>query len=418
MVSTATPQASRGAVWTWTVCGLLLVASAINYMDRQTLAGASVRISREFHLNQTQYGEIESVFGYAFAAGSLVFGWMADRFAVRWVYPGVLLAWSIAGFLTGWASNAHELWLARGFLGFFEAGHWPCAIRTTRHLLDDRRRSLGNGLLQSGATVGAITTPLILRALMGEGDGAWRLPFLVVGIAGALWIFPWLLLVRDGDLPPGNAGSSIAGGTTPFWNVLMSRRFGIVLCVLACINTTWQVYRAWLMKFLQEGRGYPEAEALYFNSAWFAAADVGCLLAGAVATRLALRGLPVHSSRLVVFGISAVLCGIVALVPWLGRGPLLLTVLGLGAAGALGVFPIYHSLTQDLSAEHQGKVTGIAGVAGWLVPGYVQKGFGQIADLTGSFNLGLALASLLPMLALIPLCFWGSPRPTTGSKTA
>ena len=409
MASTPTQNPSRSALWTWTVCGLLLLASAINYMDRQTLAGASVRISREFHLTQTQYGEIESIFGYAFAAGSVVFGWMADRFAVRWVYPVVLLAWSIAGFLTGWATTATELWLARGVLGFFEAGHWPCAIRTTRHLLDERRRSLGNGLLQSGATVGAITTPLILRALMGDGDGAWRLPFLVVGIAGALWILPWLWLVRDGDLPRGNAGPS-ASGATPFWEVLLSRRFAIVLCLLACINTTWQVYRAWLMKFLQEGRGYPEAEALYFNSAWFAAADVGCLLAGAAATRLALRGVPVHSARVIVFGISAALCGLVALVPWLGRGPLLLTVLALGAAGALGVFPIYHSLTQDLSAEHQGKVTGIAGVAGWLVPGYVQKGFGQIADLTGSFNLGLALAALLPVLALVPLAFWGSGR--------
>ena len=44
----ATPQNRRA----WLVCGLLLLASAINYMDRQTLANASVRITREFSLNQ------------------------------------------------------------------------------------------------------------------------------------------------------------------------------------------------------------------------------------------------------------------------------------------------------------------------------------------------------------------------------
>ena len=65
---------------------MLLLASAINYMDRQTLANASVRISREFALTQAQYGNVEAVFGYAFAAGSLVFGWLADRLPLRWLY--------------------------------------------------------------------------------------------------------------------------------------------------------------------------------------------------------------------------------------------------------------------------------------------------------------------------------------------
>ena len=56
---------NRSATWKWTICGLLLLASAINYMDRQTLANASVRITKEFQLTQAQYGNIEAVFAYA-----------------------------------------------------------------------------------------------------------------------------------------------------------------------------------------------------------------------------------------------------------------------------------------------------------------------------------------------------------------
>src|SRR4051794_482758 len=82
--SSGDPRQSRRK---WTICGFLLLASAINYMDRQTLANASVRITTEFDLNQEQYGNIESVFAYAFAAGSLLFGWLADRVSVRWLYP-------------------------------------------------------------------------------------------------------------------------------------------------------------------------------------------------------------------------------------------------------------------------------------------------------------------------------------------
>ena len=33
---------SRPASWKWLICGLLLFASAINYMDRQTLSNAAV----------------------------------------------------------------------------------------------------------------------------------------------------------------------------------------------------------------------------------------------------------------------------------------------------------------------------------------------------------------------------------------
>lgn len=405
--------AERTSSWKWTVCGLLLLASAINYMDRQTLAGASVRISREFHLSQTQYGQIEAVFGYAFALGSLVFGWLADRFSVRRLYALVLIFWSAAGFATGLASGPVPLMVCRAVLGFFEAGHWPCAIRTTRLLLDERQRSMGNGLLQSGASLGAIITPLILRWIMGNGDGQWRMAFWIIGAVGCLWVIPWLWMLTDQDLQPKPSASS--DNTVPkkapmgLIEVLFSRRMLALMMVIACINTTWQVFRAWLMKFLQEGRGYPEAEALYFNSAWFAAADVGCLAAGALATRLALRGMATHSARIAVFSGCALLCALALAIPWIGHGSALLIILALSAAGALGVFPLYHAFTQDLPEEHQGKVTGVAGLAAWIIPAQAQRGFGWLADQTGSFDTGLALAATLPLVALVALLLLWRP---------
>jgi MFS transporter, ACS family, hexuronate transporter len=409
--------AARAPSWKWIVCGLLLLASAINYMDRQTLANASVRISREFALNQQQYGNVEAVFGYAFAAGSLLFGWMADRFSVRWLYAVVLAFWSVAGFATGFVRTYEELLVCRTLLGFFEAGHWPCAVRTTRMLLDPRERSFGNGLLQSGASFGAILTPLIMSALMTPQLSTWRVPFQVVGAIGLLWIIPWLILLKREDVPVG--GPTLGQTTMNFWNVIFSRRMLIVLVVITCINTTWQIMRAWLPKILQEGRGYSETHALYFNSAWFAATDIGCLGAGALAAWLAKRYLSVHAARVLVFVACALLCAACVVVPWLGKGWLLLSVLALAGAGALGVFPIYHAFTQDISGEHQGKITGLAGVVTWLVAGRMQTLFGRLADHTRSFDLGLVLASLLPVLAVIPIwLFWNKRTSSPGVALA
>src|SRR5437667_12782050 len=93
------------ATWKWWICGLLLLTSAINYMDRQTLANAAVRITTQFQLNQEQYGNLELVFGWAFAVGSTLFGIAVDRMPVRWLYPVVLTLWSVVGFATGLANS-------------------------------------------------------------------------------------------------------------------------------------------------------------------------------------------------------------------------------------------------------------------------------------------------------------------------
>ena len=55
--------ASRSGSWKWWVCGLLLLATTINYMDRQTLANAAVRIVSEFKLSKKQYSDLELAFG-------------------------------------------------------------------------------------------------------------------------------------------------------------------------------------------------------------------------------------------------------------------------------------------------------------------------------------------------------------------
>src|SRR5437868_4978116 len=139
---------ARAPAWKWWVCGLLLLATMINYMDRLTLNQTAARIKEELQLNNQQYGHIEMGFGVAFAVGALVMGRAADRWNVRWVFPLALLGWSAAGFVTGFSQTVIQLTACRVVLGFFESGLWPCALRTTQHILRPDERTLGNSLLQ------------------------------------------------------------------------------------------------------------------------------------------------------------------------------------------------------------------------------------------------------------------------------
>jgi MFS transporter, ACS family, hexuronate transporter len=395
----------RSPAWKWVICGLFLLASAINYMDRQTLANAAVRITRQFSLSEEQYGNLELVFGWAFAVGSIIFGIIVDRWAVRWVYPAALLLWSAAGFFTGFVESYQGLLICRGLLGLFEAGHWPCAIKAIQSLLAPKDRSMGNSVLQSGTSIGAVVTPLIMAGLLTSRLESWRSAFQVLGAAGLLWIVLWFVLVRKDDLRT-SAENPATGWFGGMGALLASRKMWLIIMVVALINTNWQILRAWLPKFLIQGRGYGETEALYFNSLFYIATDVGCLGAGALTLWLHRKRMSVGASRNGAFLICALLSALTVVAVSLPKGPALLAVLLLAGAGALGVFPIYHAVTQDVSKQHQGKVTGIAGVAAWaLSPAH--KFFGRLVDQTGSFNLGFAVMGCLPLVAFFILwLFW------------
>jgi len=306
------------------------------YMDRQTLPNVATRVTTEFGLKEVQYGNVEMWFGYAFAVGAFLWGCVADRWSVRWLYPALVLAWSAMGFLTGLVKDYEGLLLCRTLLGFFEAGHWPCALKTTQRLLSRDERTLGNSVLQSGASIGAIITPLVMTFMVAgrTEPGVWRKPFLVIGVIGVFWVVAWFVLLKDKDFAESGAAGETPnaepGVTAPadasFVAVFADRRFWALVVVVAAINVCWQIVRAWLPKFLIQGKGYPEADALAFNSLYYIATDIGCLAAGAAALWLVKRGWEVHRSRATVFGVCALLTSLTALAATLPRGWALLGV--------------------------------------------------------------------------------------------
>lgn len=426
---------SRPPSWKWSVCLLLLFATMLLYMDRQTLALTATRMKQEFHLDNAQYGRLEAGFSWAFALGALFFGFLADRVSVRWLYPFVLVAWSTAGLatayagqigsvLTGWvgwtasvAENAtnHEIYagllVCRTLLGLFESGQWPCALITTQRILSNQDRSFGNSILQSGASIGAILTPFAVQLTMTEAPGSWRFPFLIVGGIGLLWVFPWLGLVRASDLTKPSDRIAPAETDKPETGSRATlRRYLVLMFVVVAINLTWQFFRAWLPKFLKEAHGYGEAFANYFTSVYYIATDIGCLTVGFLVKQLASRGWEVHRARLVTFLGCSLLTALGSVAALVSKGPLLLGLLLLIGAGALGLFPNYYAFGQEISRKHQGLVVGSLATFAWLATGFMQNLVGQTIQATGSYVASMAFTGLAPLLAFLILWwFWDRP---------
>jgi ACS family hexuronate transporter-like MFS transporter len=463
----------------WIVCGMLLLALVLNYMDRQTLSLTITAIERQTQLTNTQYGQLERGFGYAFAVGGLFFGMLADKLSVRWLYPLVLLGWSAAGVATGFADRMGPLLLplAQGLsgvpwiggfiavsgpagsptpelsppyigflfcrivLGFFEAGQWPCALVTTQRLLAAADRPFGNSILQSGASLGAILTPFVIMAFdpfagvaipadvvpTPEQLGWWRMPYVVIGCLGLLWVFPWLFLVGPNDLRihthspaptiaensarlgAGNGAESNAGST-----LRIVRRLAALVVVVVVINATWQFFRAWLPKMLEQHYGYSAGAVRWFVPAYYIATDIGCIAAGLAVKWLANRKWNIHTARVATFTVCALLTSLSTIAASLPAGWPLLGLLLVIGFGALGLFPNYYSFTQEISTRFQGRVSGSLAFITWVVSGEMQARVGKLIDETGSYASGVFWIGLAPLVGSVALLvLWGPSKPAS-----
>jgi ACS family hexuronate transporter-like MFS transporter len=399
------PHQYRPSWFRWYACGLLLLATTINYMDRVTLSNASMRVIKDFGLSKEQYGDLEMWFGYAFAFGALGFGVLSDHVSVRWLYPLVLVGWSAMGIATGSVRTFLGLLICRTLLGLFESGHWPCALKTTQRLLPPKDRTLGNSILQSGSSIGAIITPLIMLALLTPETGSWRFAFQAIGFIGLGWVVLWLAAMRDSDfaIPAEPAIKDPAARTA--WTISLLRRLSVLTCVVVAINGCWHIFRVWLPLFMQEGRGYDERFTLIFVSAFYIATDVGCISAGAASVWFHRLGMSVGMARWSVFTLCAVLTSLGLTVAYTGKGPLLLVQLLLLGAGALGMFPCYYSLSQATTKRYLGTMTGFLGMVAWFTSSPTHKLFGRLIDTYGNqaYDYGIAIAGCLPFAAAL---FW------------
>ncbi len=422
--------------WRWWVCGALMLATVLNYADRQALPQLATGLKALYHIGDARYGWLEAGFSWAFAVGSVLGGVAADRWGPRRVYPVVLVGWSLAGMLTPvLADPAVTQWLevdgddpgagpfrwllgCRVVLGLFEAGHWPCAILTVRQILPAKDRPLGNGLLQGGASLGAIAVPLYVRGLAGVGVG-WAGVFTSLGAVGFLWVPLWLLLVRKGDLdgPPPPA----ATGAVPPAGRSLVRMMAALALVIGSLTVSWQFLRAWMPKYLRESQGYPDAAADAIMIAFFVATDVGCLLAGALVRALAARGWAVHPARVTGYAIFVGVAALAALVPLAGSREVAVGLLILAAAGVLGLHPYYYAFAQDLPARRTGTLSGLVVFGGWVANGVVQQTAGAHIQATRSYDAAFVAAGLAPLVGLLAVVWLWKPAggdSQTGDETA
>lgn len=275
----------------WAIVALLCAAFIIAYIDRQNLsfALADREFDRFFHLSDIERGLLNSAFFWSYALLQIPAGWLVDRFGVKRPFAVCFSLWSIFAGLTAWCSNAIQLLSLRVLLGAGEAVNTPAGMRWIRLNFQPQHHGFIMGLYQASAKMGpAIGAPLIVWLLLHYG---WRLMFVFVGFGALLWVFPWLLLVRDNDRQIERAEMKRPDvAPLPFRSLFGNLAMWGVIIGTFCYNYFNYFCLTWLPAYFAEARHLSLKNTGWFTSASFGGIATVAIVAGFAADRLIRHG--------------------------------------------------------------------------------------------------------------------------------
>ena len=105
-------QTTKMSNFRWGICGLLFLATTVNYMDRQVLSLTwKDFIAPEFHWTDADYGTITGLFSLFYAIANLFAGKFIDWMGTKKGYLIAIFVWSTGAVLhagCGWAAMTIE----------------------------------------------------------------------------------------------------------------------------------------------------------------------------------------------------------------------------------------------------------------------------------------------------------------------
>lgn len=285
---------SRAVSLRWVAVSVFIASSTLNFLDRQLLSTLAPLILTEFHLDQTGFGFIVSIFSFAYAASSLAVGWLLDKLGVNRAMSLAVSWWSLAATATALIRSFGGLAFCRACLGVGESAGVPAVGKVNGVYLKPEERALGAALNQVGISLGLAAAPLFIGLAVHY---SWRAPFTLVGLLGFVWIPVWLFVNRR--IRPAFETSSPDQSTLsrPDLRMLLDRS----LLALVVSNILWMggysLWSNWTTLYLIHVHGITLAESARYVWIPPLVSNLGGFFGGWLSKRSMQRGIPPVAAR-------------------------------------------------------------------------------------------------------------------------
>jgi ACS family hexuronate transporter-like MFS transporter len=399
---------SRAGYFRWVICGLLLLGTTKNYMDRWVLSALKTTLQHDLGWSEVDYSHIVIAFQAAYAVGMLAVGGFIDRVGTRLGYAIVMIFWSVASMAHAVGSSLSSFFIARIALGFGESGIFPASIKAVAEWFPAKERALATGIFNAGTNVGVILAGLSVPWITHHFG--WRWAFVIIGSLGFVWLALWLLLYQKPEDHPrcSRAELEYILGDTPqptekikWLRLLPFRQTWAIACGKFLTDPIWWFYLFWVPDFLERQHGVHLAQLGPPIIVIYLISDIGSVAGGWFSSFLIQRGFSVNAGRKL-----AMLACAIAIVPIVfayrvsGLWQAVLLI-GLAAAGHQGFSANLYTLTSDLFPKRAvASVMGVAGMAGAVGGMLIAKIVGHVLQWTGSYMIPFLIAGSAYLVAL------------------
>jgi MFS transporter, ACS family, hexuronate transporter len=404
----------------WYICGLLFLATTINYIDRQVLAILKPVLDRELHLSQEDYGWVIFCFQLAYAAVMPLAGRLIDYLGTRLGYTLAVLVWSFAAMGHALARTAAQFGIARFVLGVGESGNFPAAFRAVADWFPQSERALAAGLFNSGANIGALIAPLVVPFLATHFG--WHSAFIFTGTLGLLWLALWLSIYQEPEKHRRLSGTELAliqrdhepvqSVRIPWLRLLTERAALAFLVGKILTDAVWWFYLYWTPDFLHRKYGLnlthlgPPLVVIYLVS------DLGSIGGGWLSSALIHRAWSVTKARKTAMLVCAAAVLAACFIPLAG-GRLWVTIglLAVAAAAHQGWSANLFTMVSDTFPRSAvASVVGLGGFGGALAGMVAAPAIGSWLEWSHDFYAPLFVGAGLAYLLALMFIHWLLPR--------
>lgn len=410
--SQVVPQRGKIGHFRWYICGLLLFATTVNYMDRMVLSILKPTIGQDLHWTDTQYGFINGLFQFGYALMMPLAGRLIDWLGLRLGYSLSTLVWSLSSMSHALARTVAQFGAARLGLGLGEAANFPACIKAVADWFPRQERALATGIFNGGSNLGAVIAPLAVPLVTARFG--WHAAFLFTGSLSFSWVLLWLLIYREPEKHPWLSREELAlirsdheqtsVDRVPYRAIIGKRATLAFLVGKFLTDPVWWFYIFWLPDFLHKKYG---VDLLHLGAPLivvYVFAAVGSVSGGWLSSLLLARGELVGKARKTAMLVCAICVTAAIFVPAAG-GSLWLTVvlIGIAAASHQGWSANLYTITSDCFPRVAvGSVVGLGGLGGALGGMLAQFAIGPWLDFShGAYSPLFFIAGSMYLVALL-----------------